>query len=164
MAREPGHGNIISGWIRAEDILARIWKRVQNAEAECMVLTSNLRVNGDRLWDSLMDMARIGPGVRGGNNRQTLTDEDGEGRKLFQSWCEKPVSPWVWTPWAICFHPPRRRCGCRSRLYGQPSRHAADRRQVRRCAGRAGRAGSHAFAERHEHQDQTPHRRGQLDQ
>ncbi|HCH71800.1 Zn-dependent hydrolase [Ochrobactrum intermedium] len=54
-----------------------------------MVLTSNLRVNGDRLWDSLMDMARIGPGVRGGNNRQTLTDEDGEGRKLFQSWCEK---------------------------------------------------------------------------
>lgn len=54
-----------------------------------MVLTSNLRVNGDRLWDSLMDMAQIGPGVRGGNNRQTLTDEDGEGRKLFQSWCEK---------------------------------------------------------------------------
>lgn len=30
-----------------------------------MVLTSNLRVNGDRLWDSLMDMAQIGPGVRG---------------------------------------------------------------------------------------------------
>ena len=54
-----------------------------------MVLTSNLRVNGDRLWDSLMDMAKIGPGLRGGNNRQTLTDEDGEGRKLFQSWCEK---------------------------------------------------------------------------
>lgn len=25
-----------------------------------MVLTSNLRVNGDRLWDSLMDMAQIG--------------------------------------------------------------------------------------------------------
>ncbi len=54
-----------------------------------MVLTSNLRVNGDRLWDSLMDMARIGPGLRGGNNRQTLTNEDGDGRKLFQSWCEK---------------------------------------------------------------------------
>ena len=47
----------------------------------------NLRVNGDRLWDSLMEMARIGPGVAGGNNRQTLTDEDGEGRALFQSWC-----------------------------------------------------------------------------
>ncbi|WP_320177215.1 Zn-dependent hydrolase [Roseovarius pacificus] len=48
----------------------------------------NLRVNGDRLWDSLMEMAQIGPGVAGGNNRQTLTDEDGEGRALFQSWCE----------------------------------------------------------------------------
>src|SRR5690606_38155855 len=54
-----------------------------------MVRTSNLRVNGDRLWDSLMDMARIGPGLRGGNNRQTLTNEDGAGRTLFQSWCEK---------------------------------------------------------------------------
>ncbi len=48
----------------------------------------NLRINGDRLWDSLMEMARIGPGIAGGNNRQTLTDEDAEGRKLFQSWCE----------------------------------------------------------------------------
>ena len=48
----------------------------------------NLRINGDRLWDSLMEMAKIGPGVAGGNNRQTLTDEDGEGRALFQKWCE----------------------------------------------------------------------------
>ena len=49
---------------------------------------SNLRVNGDRLWDSLMEMAKIGPGVAGGNNRQTLTDEDSEGRHLFKKWCE----------------------------------------------------------------------------
>lgn len=48
----------------------------------------NLKINGDRLWDSLMEMAKIGPGVAGGNNRQTVTDEDGEGRKLFQKWCE----------------------------------------------------------------------------
>jgi N-carbamoyl-L-amino-acid hydrolase len=34
-------------------------------------------------------MAKIGPGIAGGNNRQTLTDEDAEGRALFQSWCEK---------------------------------------------------------------------------
>ncbi len=50
---------------------------------------SNLRIDGERLWDSLMEMAKIGPGVRGGNNRQTLTDDDAEGRKLFQRWCEK---------------------------------------------------------------------------
>ena len=48
----------------------------------------NLKINGERLWDSLMEMAKIGPGVAGGNNRQTLTDEDGEGRSLFQKWCE----------------------------------------------------------------------------
>ncbi len=48
----------------------------------------NLKINGERLWDSLMEMAKIGPGIAGGNNRQTLTDEDGEGRALFQSWCE----------------------------------------------------------------------------
>ncbi|MGR3453049.1 Zn-dependent hydrolase [Pseudooceanicola sp.] len=48
----------------------------------------NLKIDGDRLWDSLMEMAKIGPGVAGGNNRQTLTDADAEGRALFKSWCE----------------------------------------------------------------------------
>ena len=48
----------------------------------------NFRINGDRLWDALMEMAKVGPGIAGGNNRQTLTDEDAEGRRLFQSWCE----------------------------------------------------------------------------
>ena len=50
---------------------------------------NNLRTNGDRLWDSLMQMAKIGPGVAGGNNRQALTDEDSEGRHLFKRWCEQ---------------------------------------------------------------------------
>ncbi|MEL6209667.1 MAG: M20/M25/M40 family metallo-hydrolase, partial [Pseudomonadota bacterium] len=49
---------------------------------------SNLRIDGARLWDSLMEMAKIGPGVAGGNNRQTLTEADAEGRSLFQRWCE----------------------------------------------------------------------------
>jgi len=51
-------------------------------------LGQNLKIDADRLWDSLMEMAKVGPGVAGGNNRQTLTDEDAEGRALFQSWCE----------------------------------------------------------------------------
>ena len=33
-------------------------------------------------------MAKIGPGIAGGNNRQTLTDADAEGRALFRSWCD----------------------------------------------------------------------------
>ncbi|MDX8519327.1 Zn-dependent hydrolase [Mesorhizobium dulcispinae] len=49
----------------------------------------NLRINSDRLWDSLMEMAKIGPGVAGGNNRQTLTDSDKQGRELFKSWCDE---------------------------------------------------------------------------
>ena len=48
----------------------------------------NLRIDGARLWDSIVEMARIGPGIAGGNNRQTLTDADGEGRRLFKGWCE----------------------------------------------------------------------------
>ncbi|UYQ73237.1 Zn-dependent hydrolase [Pelagibacterium flavum] len=52
-------------------------------------LGDNLKVNGDRLWDSLMEMAKIGPGVAGGNNRQTLTDADKEGRELFKRWCDE---------------------------------------------------------------------------
>jgi N-carbamoyl-L-amino-acid hydrolase len=47
----------------------------------------NLRINPQRLWDGLMEMAQIGPGIAGGNNRQTLTDADGEGRHLFARWC-----------------------------------------------------------------------------
>ncbi|MEM6487825.1 MAG: Zn-dependent hydrolase [Pseudomonadota bacterium] len=51
-------------------------------------LGDNLKIDGGRLWDSLMAMAKIGPGVAGGNNRQTLTDADAEGRALFQTWAE----------------------------------------------------------------------------
>ena len=48
----------------------------------------NMRINADRLWNSIHEMAEIGPGIAGGSNRQTLTDEDGVGRKLFQKWCD----------------------------------------------------------------------------
>ena len=50
--------------------------------------SDNLKIDGARLWDSIMEMAKIGPGVAGGSNRQTLTDADGEGRRLFKSWCD----------------------------------------------------------------------------
>ena len=53
-----------------------------------MAAGENLRINPARLWDSLMEMAKIGPGMAGGNNRQTLTDADGEGRHLFAGWCK----------------------------------------------------------------------------
>jgi len=49
---------------------------------------TNLPVSGARLWDSLMEMAKIGATPKGGCNRQTLTDLDGEARALLQKWGE----------------------------------------------------------------------------
>jgi N-carbamoyl-L-amino-acid hydrolase len=46
------------------------------------------RVNGERLWASLMAMAQVGSTPRGGCNRQALTDEDKAGRDLFRQWAE----------------------------------------------------------------------------
>jgi N-carbamoyl-L-amino-acid hydrolase len=42
--------------------------------------------NADRLWQSLMDMANVGPGASGGSRRVALTDEDRQGRDLFVRW------------------------------------------------------------------------------
>ena len=36
-----------------------------------------------------MEMAKIGPGIAGGNNRQALTNEDAEARALWQNWCKE---------------------------------------------------------------------------
>ena len=48
-----------------------------------------IKTNGQRLWQSLMDMAAIGPGVAGGNRRLALTDEDKAGRDLFCGWARE---------------------------------------------------------------------------
>ena len=49
---------------------------------------SNVRVDGTRLWDSLMEMAKIGATPKGGVKRLTLTDLDRQSRELFRTWCE----------------------------------------------------------------------------
>ena len=51
-------------------------------------MATNIPLSGRRLWDNLMEIARIGGTANGGCNRQTLTDLDGEGRALFQRWGE----------------------------------------------------------------------------
>jgi N-carbamoyl-L-amino-acid hydrolase len=47
------------------------------------------RINGDRLWASLMEMARIGATPKGGVCRLALTDLDRDGRDLFVKWCKE---------------------------------------------------------------------------
>jgi beta-ureidopropionase / N-carbamoyl-L-amino-acid hydrolase len=51
-------------------------------------MANSLRVNGDRLWSRLMQMAEIGATAHGGCNRQALTDEDMAGRRLLTQWAE----------------------------------------------------------------------------
>ncbi|MGE8416198.1 MAG: Zn-dependent hydrolase [Pseudomonas sp.] len=46
-----------------------------------------LKINGERLWASLMAMAEIGATARGGSCRLALSDEDRAGRELFAHWC-----------------------------------------------------------------------------
>jgi N-carbamoyl-L-amino-acid hydrolase len=47
-----------------------------------------LRINADRLWDSLMQLARIGATPKGGVCRLTLTEVDRQGRDAFIGWAK----------------------------------------------------------------------------
>lgn len=48
-----------------------------------------LRVNGERLWQNLMEMAAIGATDKGGNSRLTLSPEDSAGRRKFIADCQQ---------------------------------------------------------------------------
>ena len=50
---------------------------------------SNLRINGDRLWQSLMELAEIGATKKGGVCRLALTDLDKQGRDLVTRWAHE---------------------------------------------------------------------------
>ncbi|SAL57818.1 Zn-dependent hydrolase [Caballeronia telluris] len=56
---------------------------------EAAGLDTSLQVNGQRLWDSLMTMAKIGATPKGGVCRLALTDLDREGRDLIVSWAKE---------------------------------------------------------------------------
>ena len=49
---------------------------------------TNQRIDGKRLWDSLMGFAEIGATPKGGVRRLTLTDVDRRGREKFRTECE----------------------------------------------------------------------------
>ena len=50
---------------------------------------TTIKINGQRLWDSLMEMGEIGGTEKGGVCRLALTDLDKQGRDLFVSWCKE---------------------------------------------------------------------------
>lgn len=49
----------------------------------------SMRINADRLWNSLMELAKIGATPKGGVKRLTLTDEDRAARDLFCRWARE---------------------------------------------------------------------------
>ena len=51
--------------------------------------TQALRIDGKRLWDSLMELAQIGATPKGGVCRLTLTDLDKQGRDLVTRWARE---------------------------------------------------------------------------
>src|SRR5690242_7804572 len=48
-----------------------------------------VQIKSERLWGSLMELARIGATPKGGVKRLTLTDVDREGRDRFVGWCKE---------------------------------------------------------------------------
>src|SRR6185437_9578190 len=56
--------------------------------ASAMPSQTNQRIDGKRLWDSLMGFAEIGATAKGGVRRLTLTDVDKRGRDRFRAECE----------------------------------------------------------------------------
>ena len=50
---------------------------------------TQLRIDGDRLWNSLMELAKLGATEKGGVCRIALTDLDRQGRDLFTRWARE---------------------------------------------------------------------------
>lgn len=60
-------------------------------------MTSSSRpvdIDAQRLWDSLIQMANIGPSPNGGNRRLAMTEEDAAGRRLLLDWIEAIGCSW----------------------------------------------------------------------
>ena len=51
--------------------------------AENVLQSSQLHINSERLWQSLMELAQLGATVKGGVCRLVLTDPDRQARGLF---------------------------------------------------------------------------------
>lgn len=55
-------------------------------DMETVAAIDNLRIDGDRLWKSLMELGAIGATKKGGVCRLALTDLDKQGRDLVSAW------------------------------------------------------------------------------
>lgn len=58
------------------------------SEPQQVTHSLDLRVDGQRLWESLMTLAQIGATPKGGSCRLALTEEDRAGRELVTGWLQ----------------------------------------------------------------------------
>jgi len=58
------------------------------SESEPVVPAGNIAIDGDRMWDTIMETAQIGATPKGGICRLTLTDLDRQVRDWFRAKCE----------------------------------------------------------------------------
>ena len=124
-----------------------------------------LRVDGDRLWRALMDLARIGATEKGGVRRLALTDLDGAGPRPRRRLVSRRGTCGARRSRRQHLRAARRaRSRAQGRRRGQPRGHPAFRRQVRRQLRRAGGARGDAHAERPRHRDRGAARGRDLDQ
>ena len=65
-----------------------VLSRIQQIELFLNMTSTEIRIDGERLWSSLMEMAKIGATEKGGVCRLTLTDLDQQSRDLLLEWCE----------------------------------------------------------------------------
>ena len=61
-----------------------------------MTSKTNLTINPQRLWDSLMDTAQFGGTPKGGIKRLTVSDDDRQVRDWFKAACEAAVTRAEW--------------------------------------------------------------------
>jgi N-carbamoyl-L-amino-acid hydrolase len=94
---------------------------------------SDLRIDGERLWGSLMELAQIGATPKGGVARLALTDLDREGRDwLVARAREAGMAVTVDRIGNVFMRPRRPESRPSRRDGGLAHRHAAHRREVRR--------------------------------
>ena len=96
-----------------------------------MTSKSNLVINPQRLWDSLMDTAKFGGTAKGGIKRLTVSDEDKRVRDWFKAQCEALgcVGAGRQRGQHVC-DAGRQTQGCAADRAGFASRYAAHGRQV----------------------------------
>ena len=116
--------------------------------------------NGERLWESLMANAKIGPRVAAATTaRRSPMPTARGGARCSGRWCEEAGATHGLDEKGTCYA--RREVTDEGGLpvYGwHPSRHPAPRREVRTGCGGARGASRSSAPSRHRHQDEAPHR------